>query len=267
MVATIHTPSGRSSPVKDHSEIRFPITSGIAGFVASTSQALNLPDAYEDPRFNKEIDLRTGYRTRSVICGPVCDSSGKIIGVLQAINKGGEGSVFTEDDEVLLQEITRMVGGAVEKCFVHDGVLHQCDLTLAKERNRTAEIQENRRILEGETRLLQVADHLSEDLELAKLFKNVVNHVPFALSAERATLFLYNKASNELSSRSTSNEGEEFRFSASSGLAGYAATTGTTVNVKDAYEDSRFNKKFDASSGFITKQVLAAPIFDPNDSR
>ena len=209
--ATLHSPSGRSSPVKDRSEIRFPVNAGIAGFVASTSKVLNLPDAYEDPRFNKDIDLRTGYRTKSIICGPVCDSTGKIIGVLQAMNKinTGEGDIFTEDDEILLQKIMRMVGGAVEKCVFHDKFLHKYDLTLAKERIRTAKAEKERRLLQGETRLLQVTDKLSSDLELRNLFENVVKHVPFALSAERATLFLYNKATNELSSRSTSNEGQE----------------------------------------------------------
>src|SRR4030042_4457276 len=45
-------------------EIRFPSHLGIAGYVATTGEILNIPDAYSDPRFNREIDKKTGYKTK-----------------------------------------------------------------------------------------------------------------------------------------------------------------------------------------------------------
>ncbi len=45
-------------------EIRVPVTKGIAGHVVTTGELLNIKDAYQDSRFNPEIDKRTGYRTK-----------------------------------------------------------------------------------------------------------------------------------------------------------------------------------------------------------
>src|SRR5437899_2318485 len=44
-------------------EIRVPLGAGIVGAVASSGETVNIPDAYSDPRFNQEVDRRTGYRT------------------------------------------------------------------------------------------------------------------------------------------------------------------------------------------------------------
>src|ERR671928_894496 len=68
-------------------EIRFPVGVGIAGHVAATGETLNIPDAYDDPRFNQEVDRRTGYRTRSILCMPVINKTGRCIGVTQVLNK------------------------------------------------------------------------------------------------------------------------------------------------------------------------------------
>ena len=49
-------------------EVRIPANRGIAGYVASTGQALNISDAYKDPRFDPTTDKRTGYLTRNILC-------------------------------------------------------------------------------------------------------------------------------------------------------------------------------------------------------
>ncbi|XP_048125528.1 cAMP and cAMP-inhibited cGMP 3',5'-cyclic phosphodiesterase 10A isoform X3 [Alosa alosa] len=78
-------------------EIRFSIEKGIAGQVARTGEVLNIPDAYADPRFNREVDLYTGYTTRNILCMPIV-SRGTVIGVVQMVNKLN-GSAFTKTDE------------------------------------------------------------------------------------------------------------------------------------------------------------------------
>uniref|UniRef100_A0A8C7Z0I6 Phosphodiesterase n=1 Tax=Oryzias sinensis TaxID=183150 RepID=A0A8C7Z0I6_9TELE len=78
-------------------EIRFSIDKGIAGQVAQTGEVLNIPDAYADPRFNREVDLKTGYTTRNILCMPIV-SRGTVIGVVQMVNKLC-GSAFTKTDE------------------------------------------------------------------------------------------------------------------------------------------------------------------------
>jgi len=81
-------------------EIRFPSGSGLAGHCFRTGETVNLADAYDDPRFNRQIDERTGYRTRSLFCAPVYNRHGKRLGVIQLLNK--EGGPFTDEDEAFI---------------------------------------------------------------------------------------------------------------------------------------------------------------------
>lgn len=48
---------------------------------------VNIKDAYNDPRFNCEIDLKTGYKTNNILSLPICNYEGEVIGVAQIINK------------------------------------------------------------------------------------------------------------------------------------------------------------------------------------
>jgi signal transduction histidine kinase len=80
--------------------IRIPSGAGIAGHCFQTGETINLQDAYADSRFNKEVDQRTGYRTRSLLCAPVHNRDGQRLGVVQLLNK--EDGVFTEEDETFL---------------------------------------------------------------------------------------------------------------------------------------------------------------------
>jgi len=75
-----------SSPI---AEIRFPVGRGIAGEVARTGVAIDIPDAYADPRFNPDFDRQSGFRTTSMLTLPLSGHDGAIVGVLQVLNKRG----------------------------------------------------------------------------------------------------------------------------------------------------------------------------------
>lgn len=85
---------------EERSEIRIPMGKGIAGSVAATGKLINLPDPYNDPRFNPEVDRRTGFTTRNLLTLPMDDPTGKPLGVLQVLNKRG-GAFGPEDIEIL----------------------------------------------------------------------------------------------------------------------------------------------------------------------
>ncbi len=80
--------------------IRIPSGVGVAGYCFKTGEVVNLQAAYEDPRFNREVDLRTGYYTKSLLCMPLHNRDGKM-GVIQLLNK--KDGIFTEEDETFLQ--------------------------------------------------------------------------------------------------------------------------------------------------------------------
>ncbi|KAF4319496.1 hypothetical protein BBO99_00005628 [Phytophthora kernoviae] len=119
---------------------------GIVGLVAETQQSINIPDAYDDPRFNSAWDLKTHYRTKSMLTVPIISNMGSsekptsnktgnnkgiddvederntaqqppkdqvLLGVVQVINKSG-GAPFRAKDEFLLQTISKLIALAIE---------------------------------------------------------------------------------------------------------------------------------------------------------
>jgi len=80
--------------------IRIPSGAGMAGYCFKTGETVNLEDAYTDPHFNRDIDARTGYRTRSLLCMPIHKRSGGILGVIELLNK--KEGLFTKEDEMFL---------------------------------------------------------------------------------------------------------------------------------------------------------------------
>jgi len=94
-------------------EIRMPLTSGIAGHVATTGQSVNIGDAYSEPYFNRAVDEQTGYRTHSVLCVPVMDRSSRVFAVAQLLNKA-HGQRFDAHDEERLREFVASIGVVLE---------------------------------------------------------------------------------------------------------------------------------------------------------
>jgi putative ABC transport system ATP-binding protein len=84
-------------------DIRIPIDSGIAGHAFQTNAAVNVPDPYSHPLFNRAIDQVTGYRTRSILAVPLIDHERRPFAVVQLLNKVGE-APFGTDDERMLRE-------------------------------------------------------------------------------------------------------------------------------------------------------------------
>ena len=94
-------------------EVHIPISTGIAGRVALSGNASNVPDAYQDPSFNREVDRESGYRTRSVLCMPIKDHQQRVFAVAQLLNKV-DGGAFSVDDEHRFLEFTGALGAIVE---------------------------------------------------------------------------------------------------------------------------------------------------------
>lgn len=90
-------------------EIRLPMGSGIAGQAAASGETINVPDAYADPRFDRNIDLRSGYRTLNMLVVPVWGAGGRTVsGVIQVLNK--RSGPFERADQMLLERIAETVG-------------------------------------------------------------------------------------------------------------------------------------------------------------
>jgi phosphoserine phosphatase RsbU/P len=114
--------------------IRLPADRGIAGWVAREGSAVRLENAYDDPRFEPDIDRRLGFKTKQLLCLPIRNEAGDIIGVLQLLNKA---EPFTGEDEAFLDALSAHVALALEKAQLHRERVEkekmERDLALARE--------------------------------------------------------------------------------------------------------------------------------------
>jgi len=101
--------------------LRFPASKGLAGSCARTGEVVNVPDAYNDERFNPEFDKKTGYRTSSVLCMPMKDARGHVLGVIQVLNRAG-GAPFDALDEAMLETLGSHVAVFIENAQLHEAI-------------------------------------------------------------------------------------------------------------------------------------------------
>ena len=220
------------------SEIRVPLGAGIAGLVAKTGETVNIPDAYKDPRFNQEVDRRTGYRTRTILCMPMKNRDGDILGAIQVLNK--HQGVFTNEDEELLEAFAAQSAIAVQNALLNEEI---------KKRMQTSEI------------LLNVMRAVSSELEIDQLLLKIVSKTSEVMNADRCTLFLIDRKTGGLWSKVAQGaDMKEIRVPRGMGIAGHVALTGETVNIRDAYKDARFNPEVDRRTGYKTNTILCMPL-------
>lgn len=95
-------------------EIRLPLGRGLAGHVAATGETINVPDAYADPRFDRNVDHRTGFRTLNALVVPVWGTDDRtVVGVIQVLNK--RHGTFERRDQMLLERVADTVGPMLQQ--------------------------------------------------------------------------------------------------------------------------------------------------------
>lgn len=222
-------------------EIRIMNSKGVAGWVFSHNEGAIIPDAYKDDRFNKAVDVRTGFRTKSILCAPLRTVNGEKIGVSQILNKiDGE---FTQDDLELLEAMTEQAAIAIQGNIIVEQV----------EAARKQELE-----------FLDVVSQVASELELTPLLQKIISTISTMLDCERATLFINDEKTNELYTEVGEGLDEKsiIRFPNHLGIAGTVFTSAKPVNIPHAYADLRFNPSFDKQTGFFTRSILCMPVLN-----
>ncbi|OGA15759.1 MAG: hypothetical protein A3I63_05195 [Betaproteobacteria bacterium RIFCSPLOWO2_02_FULL_66_14] len=101
--------------------VRVPAGVGIAGSCARTRQIINVPDCYADPRFNPDVDKRSGYRTRCMLTLPLIDHKDVLVGVMQVLNKVN--GVFDADDESLATALAAQCAVALQRVRLTEALI------------------------------------------------------------------------------------------------------------------------------------------------
>ena len=218
-------------------EIRFMNTKGVAGWSYTNEQGAIVHDAYKDDRFNKNVDIRTGFRTKSILCTPLRTVSGKRIGVSQLLNKKDD--KFSEEDLELLEAMTAQAAIAIQSHVA----LEQMEQARKKE-----------------LEFMDLVSEISSELELTSLLSKIIATITTMLDAERSSLFINDEKTSELFTMVGEGLSQELRFPNHMGIAGHVFTSGETVNIPHAYADLRFNPAVDKTTGFFTRSMLCAPV-------
>ena len=126
------------------------------------------------------------------------------------------------------------------------------------ERNKNQDAEQNTTLLLA---LSKIARTVNAEANLDKLLMTIADQTRLVLNADRCSVFLYDKDTNELWSKvALGMESEEIRFPADKGFAGHVFKTGETIKIKDAYKDNRFNKDIDKKTGYRTYNLICMPI-------
>jgi len=221
-------------------EIRFLNNTGIAGWVFTHGEALITPDAYADSRFNKDIDQKTGFTTRNILCVPVTTVKGEVIGVAQTLNKSG--GDFTEEDLTLVQAI------CTQASIILQGTMFVERMDMLRRQ---------------EAEFLSVVSDVSSEINLGPLLQMIMGAITKMLNADRSTLFINDEGSGELYTQIGQGLGaQEIRLPNDVGIAGTVFTTRKTVNIPYAYADLRFNPAVDKQTGYFTRSMLCCPVIN-----
>ena len=244
-------------------EIRIPANKGIAGEVATFRKVVNIPyDFYDDPRslFAKEQEKRTGYRTYTMLALPLLNEEGKLVAVVQLLNKllpkHEQGAAlskridlqgFTSYDEQLFQEFAPSIRLILESSR---------SFYVATQKQRAA------------AALMKAVKSLSQsNLDLEDTLKRVMDEAKELMNADRSTLWLLDRERQELWTQITQDDGssKELRVPIGIGFAGKVAASGEKLNIPfDLYEhpDSDTARKMDQQNGYRTCSLLCMPVFN-----
>lgn len=223
-------------------EIRVPDSGGVAGAVFTSGAPELIPDAYADARFNRKVDQETGYKTDTILAAPVATGDGRVVGVVQVLNKHDD--AFDDADLDLVCSLARHAASALERAWLTEKL---------------------RRAQEDEARMLEMAEWVSSELDLDRLLSRISKATTDILDCERATIFVHDPVTEELVSKVASGgDVNEIRVPAHAGIVGEAFQRRKIDNVPDAYADRRFNQAVDKATGYKTRSILASPILDRN---
>jgi signal transduction histidine kinase/putative methionine-R-sulfoxide reductase with GAF domain len=240
-------------------EIRLEVGDGIAGWVASTREIVNIPDAYADQRFQPMFDMKSGYRTRSILCVPMLGALGGLVGVLQVLNK--QDGPFTHADEELLEALASQAAIAIENARLYHSLVQQ-----------NQELSRARRDLERRQRelnaLYEVEKELSAALDLDDLLSRILAQAINVLGGGAGSIALC-EPGGELRFRTVQGPAAprliERTLPHGTGLLGWSIAHRTPVIVDNPAADPRHAAAIAKETGVAPQHLMIAPLVEGDD--
>jgi signal transduction histidine kinase len=120
---------------------RIGMDEGVVGWVATHGEPVVIDDVSKDQRFSREVDTRTGFLTRSVLCVPL-QIKGKTIGVLEVLNKFS-GNGFDQEDLQLAMTMAAQAAIAIENARLYQSLREERDRIIAAQEEVRRELARN----------------------------------------------------------------------------------------------------------------------------
>ena len=240
-------------------EIRLDVGEGVAGWVAQTREIVNIPDAYADQRFQPAVDLRSGYRTRSILSVPMFGALGGLVGVLQVLNKAD--GPFTTADEELMSALASQAAIAIENARLYHSLVTQ-NQELARARR---DLERRQRELNA---LYEVEKELSAALDLDDLLSRILAQAITVLGGGAGSIALVDP-DGALRFRTVQGPAApkliERTLPHGTGLLGWSIAHKTPIIVDDPSKDPRHAREVAIESGVRPQHIMVAPLVDGED--
>lgn len=236
-------------------EIRLGVGEGIAGWVALSGETVNIPDAYNDTRFQPAVDIKSGYRTRSILCVPMRNGQGATIGVLQVLNK--EGGPFLGEDEELLSALAGQAAIAIDNGKLYHSVVAK-NLALVETQSK----------LERKTRelnsLFEVEQAISAIIDPDALLSQILAHAMAAVGAAAGAIALHDQDKAVLRFRAAAGshaaEVLHAELPYGDGIAGWCVVNRKAAMVNSPEHDARHAHDFARLIGREPRNLICAPL-------
>src|ERR1043165_9435223 len=240
-------------------EIRLAVGEGIAGWVAQTREIVNIPDAYADQRFQPAVDLKSGYRTRSILSVPMLGALGGLVGVLQLLKKTD--GQFTTPDEELASALASQAAIAIENARLYHSLVTQ-----------NQELSRARRDLERRQRelnaLYEVEKELSAALDLDDLLSRILAQAITVLGGGAGSIAL-TESDGALRFRTVQGPAApkliERTLPHGTGLLGWSIAHRTPIIVDDPANDHRHAHEIAVEAGVRPQHIMVAPLVEGED--
>ena len=239
----------------DFFEIRLRVGEGVAGWVAESGEIVNIADAYNDQRFQPAVDSRSGYRTRSILCAPMRNNHGVIVGVLQVLNK--KGGPFTKDDEELLIALSGQAAVAIENAKLYHSVV--------KKNVALLEAQEQLQKKANELNVLfEVEKLMSIYFDLDNLLEKSLEQAMAAIGATAGSIALRKAKTDQLIFHIAAGPAADQimgrNLPIGEGVVGWVVAHDEPIIVNHPRHDARHAAKFALELGSPVRNLVCAPL-------
>ncbi|MCP4599792.1 MAG: GAF domain-containing sensor histidine kinase [Proteobacteria bacterium] len=231
---------------------------GIAGWVARSGHPLNVPNVRRDERFDSSWDKRTGFTTHCVLCHPIRNQSGKVIGVIETINKR-DGAAFDESD----LELLRLIAGQLALIIENSSLM--LDLI-----EKNVALVEAKQSLERSNReldlLLDIERRVAYSEDMDSLAVSILKRVIDVTHAQVGLLYRPDETGAKIRVVvKDSPTVRVLRVEHGTGISGWVATKGQELNLVAPTADPRFADQLRARIDIVPENVAAVPLLNQEE--